>query len=423
MNHEEKEYEQHLEELFGRIPTPPVPNADISNEIRRRVFAEFDRVASQPGADSRWSRALHTGAKLMSHPASRVVAGLAAVLFLALWLGAPRRSVAFGDLLAPLVDAKNGKFTMMLKNDLQPKPIEATGYFLTPHKFRQEMPGMVSISDFDQGLMLSLDEKNKQATLIKLKNFGDLKKKGQSGDLFGNLRAVLADYRNNHKGQIQELDAKELDGRKVFGFRLATPTITQTIWGDAKTGAIVRLEATMPGPPKSEVVFSDFTFDMPIDMALFSVDPPADYKLTSFDVDVSPATEQEFIASLAAVSDAMDGVLPGSLDAAGIGRAVAKMVNVKAGDKEPTQEAMSAAFKIGKGMNFALTLSNEADAHYAGKGIKRTDPKAPIFWYKPKDSKAYRVIFNDLSTGEAEAAPDVAGAVRIIEQLKKPKAE
>jgi len=422
MNHDKKDFEQHIEELFGRIPTPPAPSTEVADEIRRRVFAEFDRVASQPGADSRWSRALHTGVELMSHPISRVIAGLAAVLFLALWLGAPRRSVAFGDFLAPLVDAKTAKFKLVVKNDLQPTPMEMTGYFLTPHKFRQEMPGVVSISDFDQGRMLSLDEKNKRATLIKMKNFDDVKK-GQAGDLFGNLRAVLAEYRNNHKGQIEELDEKELDGRKVFGFRLAAPTMTQTIWGDAKTGAIVRLEATMPGPPKSEIVFSDFTFDMPIDAALFSVDPPADYKLTSLDVDVSSATEQEFIATLAAVSDAMDGELPGSLDAAGIGRAVVKMVKVKEGDKEPTQEAMSAAFKIGKGMNFALTLPNEADAHYAGKGIKRTGPKAPIFWYKPKDSTAYRVIFNDLTTGESEAAPDVAGAVRIIEQLKKSKAE
>ena len=59
----------------------------------------------------------------MSHPASRTVAAAAAVVFLALWLGLPRRSVAFGDFLAPIVDAKTAKFKMVMKNDVQPKPL------------------------------------------------------------------------------------------------------------------------------------------------------------------------------------------------------------------------------------------------------------------------------------------------------------
>lgn len=356
----------------------------------------------------------------MSHPASRVIAGLAALLFLALWLGAPRRSVAFGDLLAPIINAKTAKFKMVMKSDIQPKPIEMTGYFQAPHWFRQEMPGLVNISDFDKGQMLSLDEANKQATLIKMKNFDDVRKKGQA-DLFGNLRAVLADYRESKKGQVEELGEQEVDGRKVFGFRLATPTVTQTVWGDVKTGNVVRLDATMPGPPKSEVVFSDFTFDAPLDAKLFTVEPPADYKVTSLDLDVAPATEEEFIAALKTISDALDGEFPSGLGAAGIGQAVAKMIKAKEGEKDPTKEAMNVAFKLGKGMNFALTLPDEADAHYAGKGVKRTDAKAPIFWYKPREKQKYRVIFNDLSTGDVETAPAVDGAVRIIEQLKKPK--
>ncbi|HEY2841107.1 MAG TPA: hypothetical protein VGJ26_18270 [Pirellulales bacterium] len=361
----------------------------------------------------------------MSHPASRIVAVLAAVIFLALWLGAPRRSVAFGDFLAPIVDAKTAKFKLVVKNDIQPKPIEMTGYFLAPHLYRQELPGMVNISDFDQGVMLSLDEAHKQATLIKVKNFDDVKKKAQSGDLFGNLRAVLAEYRTNKKGQVEELGEKELEGRRVFGFRLAAPTMTQTVWGDAKTGNVVRIDATMPGPPKSEVTFSDFTFDMPLDAAQFSVKPPADYKVTSFDLDVSPATEKEFIAALEVISDALDGALPSSLDAAGIGLAVAKIAIAKGAekglDKQPSKEALTEAIKIGKGINFAITLPTESDAHYAGKGVKRKDAEKPIFWYKPAESKMYRVIFNDLTTSEAETPPEVAGAVRIIEKFKQPK--
>jgi len=34
--------------------------------------------------------------------------------------------------------------------------------------------------------------------------------------------------------------------------------------------------------------------------------------------------------------------------------------------------------------------------HYAGKGVKLGDSDTPIFWYQPKDSQTWRVIYGDL---------------------------
>jgi hypothetical protein len=62
------------------------------------------------------------------------------------------------------------------------------------------------------------------------------------------------------------------------------------------------------------------------------------------------------------------------------------------------------------GIFFANGLPPEADAHYAGKGVKFGAADKPIFWYRPKDSKKYRVIYADLSVREAEAAPNVPDA-------------
>ena len=68
-----------------------------------------------------------------------------------------------------------------------------------------------------------------------------------------------------------------------------------------------------------------------------------------------------------------------------------------------------------------MTLPEAADAHYAGKGVKRESRDRPIFWYKPEGAKKYRVIYADLSTHDADAAPQVEGARRIEKASKTSK--
>ena len=62
---------------------------------------------------------------------------------------------------------------------------------------------------------------------------------------------------------------------------------------------------------------------------------------------------------------------------------------------------------ITRGLGFVVELSREADAHYAGKGVSLGAPGTPIFWYRPKDAKKYRVIYADLSVRETETPPNV----------------
>jgi hypothetical protein len=67
--------------------------------------------------------------------------------------------------------------------------------------------------------------------------------------------------------------------------------------------------------------------------------------------------------------------------------------------------------KLTHGMSFVFDqLPPEADAHYAGKGVKLGAADRPIFWYHPKGAKNYRVIYADLSVREAAAAPSVPNA-------------
>ena len=50
---------------------------------------------------------------------------------------------------------------------------------------------------------------------------------------------------------------------------------------------------------------------------------------------------------------------------------------------------------FGRGLIFFQHLS--ADWHYAGCGVKLGDAEKVIFWYRPRDSETYRVVYGDLS--------------------------
>jgi outer membrane lipoprotein-sorting protein len=63
-----------------------------------------------------------------------------------------------------------------------------------------------------------------------------------------------------------------------------------------------------------------------------------------------------------------------------------------------------------RGLGFVVELPRDADAHYAGKGVSLGAPGTPIFWYRPKDAKKYRVIYADLSVRTADTPPNVPNA-------------
>jgi hypothetical protein len=53
--------------------------------------------------------------------------------------------------------------------------------------------------------------------------------------------------------------------------------------------------------------------------------------------------------------------------------------------------------KLGRHLLFIRFFKGEGRWHYAGKGVKLGDAQTVIFWYQPKGSQTYRVIYGDLS--------------------------
>jgi hypothetical protein len=297
---------------------------------------------------------------------------------------------------------------------------------MAPSRFRQELPGnMVNIADWKAGTIVGLNPAQKTATVMKLK--GADKAKGAM-DLFEQMRGLLAGTLKSGTEEYAELGEKVIDGRRAVGFRLDSPLVTLTLWGDPATGAPLVIETVYSGVPRTAATMKDFELNVDLKESLFDLTPPAGYKIQSFEVDASPPREEELASALRIMSEMAEGRFPDTLDTAGImksmiGYITKQMVENKEATSEQTQQMMETSMKIGRGINFALELPPSADAHYAGKGIKRDAPDAPIFWYKPAGKEKYRVLFADLAFRDAEQAPQVPGAVPVRKSAGPPAAE
>ncbi len=136
------------------------------------------------------------------------------------------------------------------------------------------------------------------------------------------------------------------------------------------------------------------------------------------DADTPPSVpnaqpEADLIDELRDYSQLSGGPFPDSLDQEMLSPLLEKKLGLQK-QHEPNpkqiQELMEIQLKLVPGAMFIDALSREADAHYAGKGVSLGALHKPIFWYRPKDSKKYRVIYGDLSLRDADAPPNVPHA-------------
>jgi hypothetical protein len=143
-----------------------------------------------------------------------------------------------------------------------------------------------------------------------------------------------------------------------------------------------------------------------------------DANLSIRDADAPPNVpvtqpEKSLIDTLRYYSELSGGPFPDSLDVDGLRRVLEKKFGLEEG-QDPSAKQMQEIFepmlKFQPGVAFTVSLPPDADAHYAGKGVSLDAADRPIFWYRPKDAKQYRVIYADLSTREADTPPSVPDA-------------
>ena len=148
-----------------------------------------------------------------------------------------------------------------------------------------EMPNLpksksVQIWDGYQGKRLTLEPEHKLATVF---DHADRPKDKtpKDADPLGGWRSILLDARKIPDLNREPLGEKDIDGRHVIGFRITTPTGMIDVWGDPKTGMPVRMDVTTALMPNVKMTMRDFELNVDLDESLFSVEPPAGYKVST----------------------------------------------------------------------------------------------------------------------------------------------
>jgi len=396
---------------------------DFEAGIRAHVTEGTQAESARP---TLLSRSLTNWRWIMRSPVSRVAAAVIFVLAItgvAVWFHAADTAPAFADFLQPILEAKTVKYktTTEMKG---PPAITGTAQVMMLNASRSrtetevEMPNMpkhkmVTIWDGSQGKSLHLQPAQKRATLYDYVNMPRDKTPNQ--DPLGGLRAMLLDSENKRYDKREPLGKRDIDGRQVVGFRISLAGGVFSVWGDPKTGLPVRVEAITAMAPNAKITMSDFEFNVEMDESLFSLEPPAGYEVMvvrSPANDGSPDEEKDLIEFFRSFSSFSGGAFPDSLDGESLWGIVHRRVQISHSLEQPRkprerrQEELSEAVTLlQRGLRFAVALPPEADSHYAGKDISLGAADTPIFWYRPKDAKAYRVVYADLSIREAETPP------------------
>jgi hypothetical protein len=254
-------------------------------------------------------------------------------------------------------------------------------------------------------------------------------------NFLGVLRSYLLDARDKADVRREPLGEKEIDGRRAVGFRLSgrglhDPGWVMSLWGDPQTGEPIRIEKTDLMCPGKKVTMSDFVFNLDLDESLFSLEVPTGYKIVNIQSDLSLPNEKSLIETFRQYGRLSGGIFPDTLNWHLILLQIVNQGPKKQAVRPKSEERQNVnrrEMKRGgdaletlrekfvgelgyRGIGFAVDLPPEADAHYAGKGVKLGAADTPIFWYRPKDAKKYRVIYADLSVRESATPPHVPNA-------------
>ena len=403
--------EKNWEKLFEQLPLRQDIDAQQQQALKSDVLEVYETsTTSQP------SHRLHQlGHAIMKYKIPHWTA-LTLLVVLALWMipySGPQ-ALAVDQVVDNFVKAKTARFDLTVSMAGLPDQ-KWTAYYRSPGQFRQELgDAAVIITDWDQAKSVTLNPAVKQATVINFKGLTPEKKQNGAMNDFEKVRDALIKAVSNSNTQVETLAPKNFNGVNAVGYTFNSGPQKLTVWADPKDKLPVQIESIVSGPPEVKTVMSNYQFDIELDDALFSTKVPNGYITTESEIDLSPATEQDFLAALTTGSPS-GSEFPTSFDPAGVGSYVGRYMATQLGNPptQPSKETLQQVSKLARGLSFPTLLPKDADAHYAGKGVKASTEKSPIFWYKPAASEKYRIIAADLSVSESEDAPTINDAVSV----------
>lgn len=406
-----KENDKRLAEILSCVDKDSAgPDKDFLEQVRDRSVREFEAGTTE----TKTNRTTIWGL-IMKSPITKFAA-IAAVLIAAIIFGVIQfggsfdgASVAWADVVKPILHAQTAIFTMIIGEEGKAPEIQD---MVMGSRIRRTMEGIedISIIDLETSRILTLDPKEKEATYIDLKGLPKIP------NYLENLRNVITMLEEEPQFVVEELGEKEIDGTRAVGFRGVHPKVEVTIWADAETALPIRIEQQ---EGQLLVISKDFQFDVEMDESLFSMEVPEGYTQKQMELDLFGSTEADFIEGLRIWAELFgDGTFPDDVSIEYFIKQVQTMQKVVDELDLPDDEETQLDMKLQKYLLFIRFFKGEGKWHYAGKGVALGDAEAAIFWYRPKGSELFRVIYGDLTVKEV-SPQDLPQPLQVDEQTKE----
>ena len=372
-------------------------NPEVNEAVLKELLNELDQSKSKPCA----AREPNIWRTIMKSPITKIAT--AAVILVSVvagiyFLGVPTESVAWADVVRPILTANTVVFNVEGEN-IPTTRIMNMGTLQVRCEVLSEdgKAAHVVVVDYDDDAlqMLTLIPKQKRAVRINLEDLPD-----KPENILEELRNVVKEIQNNPDVSVEQLGEKEIDGRVVTGFWAKNPDGEVTVWADTETALPVRIEQTWR---QMQFVYTDFQFDIEMDESLFSMEIPEGYsEVAGGTLGIGSSSEKDLVETLRTWAEViLDGTFPRDFNGSVYGDDVKK--NRKKFAKLTEEQKMELAMKMGPGFVFVQLLKSESDWRYVGKNVKIGDSESPVCWYRPEGSESYRVIYGDLSVKDVAA--------------------
>ena len=338
------------------------------------------------------------GRRTMMHSIARaavVVAAVTAALVAWQYVGGPTGAVVtFARAVQPVLDANTAVMDVILGTDEPDAPIMHD--MVKGSRIRRtysNAPDVVAIIDMETWRCLTLAEAGKRAI------YTDIKGPSAAPNFFGELRAGILRMQSDAGGVVENLGARQIDGRETIGFLVRQPSQELTIWADSETGLPLHIEYATGS---LSITLKNMQFDVSIEESLFSMEVPAGYTVQETQLDLGGATEAEFIEGLRILAEFTgNGQFPDSVAVEDFLKLVSALRQKREQLGLSGEERTAQGVKLQKYVAFMASLQTQGTWQYRGQGVKLGAPETPIFWYQPQGSATYRVIYADLSVRQA----------------------
>ena len=410
------ELRRRLERLAGVQPSPEA-TARAMDRVRKTILETEEQQARKSLGrilmNSRWGK--------FAVAAAVVIAVLLGLQFLGNPLGS---NLTFAQVIQPILNASTATFDIIIGVEDPNTPVihdMAMGSCI--RRTLSNAPEAVSIIDLQASRILVLDESKKEAVYINIKGLPSI------GNYLDHLKNTFVTLQESPHFTTEDLGTQQIDGREAVGFRAKHPKIEIVLWADARTGLPIRIESK---EGQLNVICKNMQFDVPMNEVLFSMEPPEGYKLQAqtTELDLFGSTEADFVEGLRLMAQTYgDGQFPDGVAVDDLLKQAPAMRKKSEELHLSSEEETALGVKIQKWLLFTRSFQGEGKWYYRGKGVKLGEADKAIFWYRPKGSKTYRVIYGDLRVEDAAlenlpeplAPDDVIKPIAGYQQWSKPE--